>query len=248
VTAFDLGYGLTQTNSQQTTTTLAAAGLSALDLIAADLALNGFGPASGPFVDYVPGVWNGVAWGNTRNSIHSLTVGNRDSIMYVDPAGNIILTDYADTTVSPFLFPLTAQTDQQPAQLVQGYANQCLVYWWAFDSTNGPYRTGSEEVNDLADQALKGVIKVEITIQSINYLDSAAVKTAAAQAAGAAYIAANQKTHYAWSSALNPFLFPGNVVTLTLSAGGTASVRIDGITETGGTDGYWASWEGRATA
>lgn len=259
VTCYDLGYVLSEKVPASVADYQSGSftGILASAWIDSELAAAGLGAASGSMVDYTFYAVRPDQRATARDAIYSVANGNRSTTVYYDPNGNLILTDFEDTTVSSFTFPLAAQDTQLPVELASGWVNQVIVRWWASDATTPAYHTGGVTVNDTADQADKGIIKKTpspyIVAGGINYSDSDAVKEAAATVVGNDYMDATQQAIYRWTGPLNPFIVPGNVVTLTLADSSTKSVRIDDISESGGFElggggGFWAAYQGRATA
>lgn len=230
LTCFDLGYKLTK----NTPITSGYPNGSALDIINAELAAYGFAAAYGSFVDYDVTSFNIQYYKTAADLINALANGRYPTTVFWDATGILKLTDYNDTTVSPYSFPLAAQSSQSAGEDGTDRYNQVSI-------------TGNRTItyNDTADQATKGILNVGHEAEFV---------TAWQQAFNIAEAICknSQRKKYSFRSFLNPFVFPGDVVTLTLTDTTTKAVRISEVVDYCGFEpsggGFWSDWESRATS
>lgn len=227
LTCFDLGYKLSQNPPSTTWVTT----MSALDIINGELAYYGFAPAYGSFVDYDMGGVNLTYFKTAADIINFLVNGRRLTSSFWDMTGAFKLTDYNDTTVLPWTFPLTCQSSQTPIKDGTDRYNQVPL------TGESPYT-----YNDLTDQATKNVMPHP-------GLDVPWSTQAQSIILGTSIADNSYRNKYLIRGVLNPFVFPGDVVTMTLADSTTKVVRVLEITDfCGFPGGFWSEILVRSTS
>ena len=199
-------------------------------MINAELLNNSMSAASGTIVSGT--IFGCLTWNfaSSLDLITALAGARRPTYVFYHPSGKMLLTDYADVPASGWTVPINAQSLQRPITDGINQVNQIPLSGYL----NTVY-------NDLPDQALNGVLS-HSGISTIMSLTDPEIVTLCS-----AIVSESKKAVYEWRTALNPFIFPGESVVLTLKSGGTATVRVESVTDTGGwPGGFWSNWKGRA--
>jgi hypothetical protein len=237
IVAFDLGFKLAESRPSVFGFYVYTRPSSALSFINAELIHHGFGPAAGPWTDYSPVTLVPFRYGSVLSMIVDLANAATDAFVFIEPNGRVRLSEWDNPITSPFSMPLTCQTRQEP---IEGGA---LVNRVLF--TLGDYYYGAV-YNDLVRQATEGVLR---KVHSTNVLEQT---SGAVARKGRAIVENSHKTRYAFECLLNPFIFPGETIPITLIGGAVSDVRLEKCVDTfgweaGGGGGFWSSWEGRVS-
>lgn len=235
VTCYDLGYGLnTATVIRYKRNVInAAAGITAADYIAMELAAQGYAQAYGTFDNWtlnavIPGRFN-----SAREVIYAYANGYDITNMYIDVNGLMRFRGLTDTAAGPWSFPLTCQLTQAPIDNPARYN-----YVWAGSATSGG------QYRDEADILLRGEHYFNVRMCWL------AANTHCALFAKKV-VDASQLQQYKWKTPLHAYVVPCDNVTLTLVGGSTKVVRVTEVTDTGDPatgGGYWSEWTGRAVS
>ena len=220
---------------------------SAEDKLNEELAAQGFGPIFGKMAD-----WDGIndiviaagitiiyggfpTWpfANSRDFINILASYRKPSLLFTGADNITRIKAYDESAAGPFSFPLACQTQQQPSENATERCNHICIQ--AAGAAYNFYTT-----QDDADITAKGLMRRTITKASASswWPIRAAIATD--------YMSWSQLCKYRWRSNLHAFVFPTDVVTLTLTTGGTKAVMVEEVTDSGGfPDGYWSEWIAR---
>jgi hypothetical protein len=213
--------------------------LAAGNAINAVLLNNGFGPFVGQFNDYLP---TGVQLNGSASQmalISDLAQGSVSSILFFHPHGYVVLNNYSTVRNSSFDFPLTCQVSQEPAE--EGdHVNRVVttgtrqgLYYPSGGGVEIQEAAISNTYNDATLQATQGILPHYITdskISDANDINARAVSI----------VDTSQAKRYRWRSVLNPFVFPADTTTLTLTDSTTAEVTVYKVTD----EFSWTEGEG----
>lgn len=213
-----------------------------LQTINSELMGMGFSPASGSFVNGFVGEFTD-SFKNASDIIYALANTYRPSFFLCRPNGQIFIHDFASIPSSGWTIPLESQVSQMPESDGISQANKVTFTGpvRGSETSIGVYEKITYSYEDLADQALNG-------IREVDHKNFSLLSWNQAKDIAEIIVSESKKQKYSWETPLNPFLYPAESVILELKDGGTATVRIDEIVDTGGwPGGFWSKFKGQST-
>jgi len=234
-------------------------GTTALDYIQAELSYYGLSAAFGDFDDYTPIAFYPQQYPSSLAMIADLVTGQKESIMFFEPNGMARIRNYDATPTSPFALPLTCQSQQSPIADDDRYNRIVLTYptytfpvvtsgdfFWSVGGVAYGFPTQTSDTYTYTDAALVSSQGLLESNESISMRQFGA--TVAARAAS--MVANSQLQKYQISTPINPYLFPGETLVLTLTDSTTANIRVEKCTDVmswEGNGGFWSTLEGRVS-
>jgi len=228
--------------------------LSAYNCINAVLLASGFGPVIGSATDYFPYYFTPSQFKTALELISAVASGLQPSFVFFHPNQTVTISQWNLPKYSPFNFPLASQSKQknfEPMDRVNKtivtYANHRLtqnisgVLSYELEMKNYLYKNQTR----ISDE---GLIEKRITTPYVsNDFNEDGVFFVAIMAS--AIVNSSILKKYQWTSALNPFVFPGESTVLSLVGGSTANVMVTRVVDRfewveGRGGGFWSDWEG----
>jgi hypothetical protein len=223
--------------------------LDALNCINAVTLTAGLGLTFGAFISYSPLGIQPNSFPSQLALIADLAAGSKESILFVHPAGYVVLNNYDNPLDAAINFPLACQVSQEPVEESDRYnrvvttGTQQTLYYPSGGGVEVREAALSNTYNDTTKQAAQGILPYYITDSKISDANDIAARATS-------IVANSNASVYRWRSILNPFVWPGETCTLTLANGTTDEITIYKVTDSfgwteGEGDGFWSSWEGR---